>query len=65
MSATNREPINPVDEELEQLLQHPEVTKRLDDFESRRRNGKLVDAASAAKARRLVGLPPRADRRSR
>jgi hypothetical protein len=52
------EPVDPVDEELEQLLRHPKVRERLDDFERRRREGKLGAGVSHNEARRIVGLPP-------
>jgi hypothetical protein len=56
--ATHPEPQDPVDRELTELLRHPTVRKRLDDFERRRRQGRLGPGASHEQARRVVGLPP-------
>jgi len=63
--AAHPEPVDPVDEELAELLRHPAVKKRLDDYERRRREGRLGKGASHDDARRVAGLPPRpADRDS-
>ncbi|MBJ7609600.1 MAG: hypothetical protein JF887_09270 [Candidatus Dormibacteraeota bacterium] len=61
MSAVHPEPADPVDEELDALLQRPEVRERLDDFERRRAEGKLGEGNSNDEARRIVGLPPHSD----
>jgi hypothetical protein len=52
------EPRDPIDEELQALLRHPEVRERLDDYERRRREGRLGPGVSHNEARRIVGLPP-------
>ncbi len=61
MSAVQPEPTDPVDEELDALLQRPEVRERLEDFERRRTEGKLGEGKSNDEVRRVVGLPPHAD----
>lgn len=61
MSAVQPEPTDPVDEELDALLQRPEVRERLEDFGRRRTEGKLGEGKSNDEARRVVGLPPHAD----
>jgi hypothetical protein len=61
VSTAQPEPVDPVDEELDQLLRHPKVRERLDDFERRRREGKLGEGRSHNEARRIVGLPPLPD----
>jgi hypothetical protein len=58
---SNREPVDPVDEELRMLLQHPAVRERLNDFERRRDAGLLGDGISHSQIRELLGLPPVAD----
>ncbi|MEO6857688.1 MAG: hypothetical protein ABI323_03765 [Solirubrobacteraceae bacterium] len=65
MSAAHPEPTDPVDEELEALLQRPDVRERLEDFERRRAAGKLGKGRSNDEARRVVGLPPHPDNASR
>lgn len=61
MAAAHPEPVDPVDEELAELLRNPEVRKRLDDFEKLRLEGKLGPGRSHNEARRIVGLPPLPD----
>jgi hypothetical protein len=61
VSTAQPEPVDPVDEELEQLLRDPKVRERLDDYERRRRDGNLGEARSHNEARRIVGLPPLPD----
>jgi hypothetical protein len=61
MAVVKPEPVDPVDEELAELLDNPAVRERLDDFERRRGDGELGKAASHNEARRIVGLPPLPD----
>jgi hypothetical protein len=61
MAAINPEPVDPLDEEVGELLRQPAVKQRLDDFEARRREGRLGKGVGHDKAREAVGLPPRAD----
>ena len=61
MAAAHPDPVDPVDEELAELLRNPEVRKRLDEFERRRRDGQLGEGISHNEARRAVGLPPLPD----
>lgn len=56
--ATN--PVDPVDEEIERLLSDPEMVARLEEYERQRDSGDL-DLKTNDDARRIVGLPPRAD----
>ena len=60
-AAKHPEPVDPVDEELAELLRHPAVRERLDDLERRRREGLLGEGGSHNEARRIVGLPPLPD----
>lgn len=61
MAATHPEPVDPVDEELAQLLRDPAVRMRLEEFERRRGENQLGKAVSHNEARRVVGLPPLPD----
>jgi hypothetical protein len=57
--ASTAEPVpDPVDEELERLLEHPVVRKRLDDFERRVAEGTLEEGIPTSEVRRRLGLPP-------
>jgi hypothetical protein len=58
VTPSSNEPRDPIDEELAALLRHPEVRKRLDEFEQLRREGRLGPGVSHNEARRIVGLPP-------
>jgi len=51
------EPVDPVDEELRALLQHPDVRRSLDDFERRRDAGLVGDGIPNSVVRKLLGLP--------
>jgi hypothetical protein len=56
--ASTAEPVpDPVDEELERLLEHPLVRKRLDDFERHRAEGTLEEGIPTSEVRRRLGLP--------
>jgi hypothetical protein len=57
--AVHPEPVDPLDIELAELLQRPDVRARLDDFEKRRSQGRLGKGGSHDEARRAVGLEPR------
>lgn len=57
MAATHPEPVDPVDEELAELLRDPEVRRRLEEFERRREEQRLGKGVSHNEARRVVGLP--------
>ena len=59
--AVHPEPDDPLDTELAELQQHPEVQARLDDYDRRRREGQLGRAASHDAARRAVGLEAEGD----
>ena len=61
MAATHPEPVDPVDEELAELLRDPAVRTRLEEFERRRGHHQLGKAVSHNEARRVVGLPPLPD----
>lgn len=61
MAATRPEPVDPVDEELAQLLRDPEVRARLEEFVRRRGEQRLGKGVSHNEARRVVGLPPLPD----
>jgi len=61
MAATHPEPVDPVDEELAELLRDPEVRRRLEEFERRREEQRLGKGVSHNEARRVVGLPPLPD----
>ena len=61
MAATHPEPVDPVDEELAELLRAPAVRTRLKEFERRRGRHQLGKAVSHNEARRIVGLPPLPD----
>ena len=61
MAAAHPEPVDPVDEELAELLRNPTVRHRLDEFEQREREGQLGEGRSHNEARRIVGLPPLPD----
>ena len=61
MAATHPEPVDPVDEELAELLRDPQVRGRLEEFERRRREQQLGKGVSHNEARRVVGLPPLPD----
>jgi hypothetical protein len=58
MAAAHPEPVDPVDEELAELLRDPEVRTRLEEFERRRGERKVGKGVSHNEARRVVGLPP-------
>lgn len=57
MAATHLEPVDPVDEELAELLRDPEVRTRLEEFERRRAGDHLGRGVSHIEARRIAGLP--------
>jgi hypothetical protein len=60
--ASTAEPVpDPIDEELEKLLDHPVVRERLDDFERRRAAGRLGEGIPHSEVRRRLGLPPQED----
>lgn len=61
MAATHPEPVDPVDEELAELLRDPEVRLRLEEFERRRGADQLGKGRSHNEARRIAGLPPLPD----
>lgn len=61
MAATDPEPVDPVDEELAQLLRDPAVRMRLEEFERRPSENQFGKAVSHSEARRVVGLPPLPD----
>lgn len=61
MAATHPEPIDPVDEELAELLRDPEVRTRLEEFERGRSEHELGKGVTHNEARRVVGLPPLPD----
>ena len=61
MAPTHPEPVDPVDEELAELLRDPEVRRRLEEFERRRDEQRLGKGVSHNEARRVVGLPPLPD----
>jgi hypothetical protein len=58
MAATADPTPDPIDEELEKLLEHPVVRERLDDFERRRAEGRLGEGIPHSEVRRRLGLPP-------
>jgi hypothetical protein len=52
-----QDPTDPVDEELDRLLAHPEVRERLDAYERVVRAGRPPHTVSHNEARKVVGLP--------
>ena len=58
MAASKPEQVDPVDEELAELLRDPDVRMRLEEFERRRGEHQLGKGVSHNEARRIVGLPP-------
>ncbi|MDB5067410.1 MAG: hypothetical protein JWM18_3844 [Chloroflexi bacterium] len=58
MAATADPVPDPIDEELERLLEHPVVRERLDDYERRRAEGRLGEGIPHSEVRRRLGLPP-------
>ena len=58
MAAAFPEPIDPVDEEMAEVLRDPDVRESLEEFERRRREARLEEGRSHNEARRIVGLAP-------
>jgi hypothetical protein len=57
--ASIAEPVpDPIDEEVERLLEHPVVRKRLDDFERRLAAGTLGEGIPHSEVRRRLSMPP-------
>lgn len=60
--AAKPEPVDPVDEELDRVLADPDVRALLDEYDAQVTKGEeLSDVIPHDEARRIVGLPPRAN----
>jgi hypothetical protein len=56
--ASTAEPVpDPIDEEVERLLEHPAVRKRLEDFDRRLAEGTLGEGIPHSEVRRRLGMP--------